>query len=48
MAIKTKTRADASYNRRKSYEARQYTGTGIPILTSCDKGICQRFGIVHQ
>jgi hypothetical protein len=24
---------------------RDYEGTGIPILTSCDKGVCQRFDI---
>jgi hypothetical protein len=27
------------------YKGETYTGTGVPILTSCDEGICQRFDI---
>jgi hypothetical protein len=27
------------------YKGKSYNGTAIPILTSCDKGICQRFDI---
>jgi hypothetical protein len=27
------------------HQGKSYTGTGVPILTSCDDGVCQRFDI---
>jgi hypothetical protein len=35
----------APVNLKFEHAGKSYAGTGIPILTSCDAGICQRFDI---